>query len=575
MIMKASVLVLSLAMVAVGNRVGKKLEPPPATSFLEGASEYDAWRAIHRPGQEKDHMSYEARLALFNKRKAQVEAHNNMVGATWTEELNYLADWTPEEFKSLLGYQPDRSKWSSSPSGSSNSFLQVKPDSVNKPHNGEAGTARNLLKEVDWCRGFGTCLHVKSQICGSCWAAATVGMLEWFAEIAWKKMTYGDNFRSVSEAMTLPQVEDEDRHEGLVALSIDYLVDCAPNPERCGGTGGCQGSIVELALKLVVDTLIPPAADYKQAGGRGDSNGDADMNTHCKMHEDKARAANAGVHIEGFETLERNQQAPLMTKLNDDGPIAISVDASNWGSYVGGVYAGCSPGGIVNHAVVLIGYGEGEVEVVGQDPTKKERKNVKYWIIRNSWGNWGERYPDPEHGKYGGYIRLIRYDTAPHRTPSWYPAPTETNWTKPLSLSAPRDQRKLWTEPPADNLGFCGIDTNNQEGVGCEGQSKEVIVCCPCGMCSDSVLPKSVTLLGYGSMNGRAYHKMKSKEEEEAKAKQDAEEAKAKQAAETEQIGSSAVKERMVAFSHHETVTHTHSEKTDATATLRVSTDGS
>lgn len=29
------------------------------------------------------------------------------------------------------------------------------------------------------------------------------------------------------------------------------MVDCAPNPENCGGTGGCRGSTNELAMDYI------------------------------------------------------------------------------------------------------------------------------------------------------------------------------------------------------------------------------------------------------------------------------------------------------------------------------------
>lgn len=54
------------------------------------------------------------------------------------------------------------------------------------------------------------------------------------------------------------------------------------------------------------------------------------------------------------------------------GPIAVSVDATGWSSYTGGVYAkplAESPD--INHLVVLVGYGE--------------ENGIPYWLVRNSW----------------------------------------------------------------------------------------------------------------------------------------------------------------------------------------------
>mmetsp|Transcript_21512 Transcript_21512/g.21845 ORF Transcript_21512/g.21845 Transcript_21512/m.21845 type:complete len:105 (-) Transcript_21512:239-553(-) len=36
----------------------------------------------------------------------------------------------------------------------------------------------------------------------------------------------------------------------LFSLSPQAFVSCAPNPNRCGGTGGCLGSMIELALRM-------------------------------------------------------------------------------------------------------------------------------------------------------------------------------------------------------------------------------------------------------------------------------------------------------------------------------------
>ena len=60
--------------------------------------------------------------------------------------------------------------------------------------------------------------------CGSCWAVATVSVLEAHYEIYSAK---GGPTKSFSPQQTL---------------------ECTPNPNECGGQGGCKGATVELAL---------------------------------------------------------------------------------------------------------------------------------------------------------------------------------------------------------------------------------------------------------------------------------------------------------------------------------------
>merc|ERR1719265_2798636 len=110
---------------------------------------------------------------------------------------------------------------------------------------------------------------------------------------------------------------------------------------------------------------------------------------------------------------------PLLHALYQNGPAAVSVDASSWFSYNRGVYAGCDRNAVINHAAVAEGWGK-ELSLM--------RGMFKYYLIRNSWGNdWGEH----------GYIRLLRHDQENEH---------------------------------------CGIDNNPQEGTGCEGGPTEVPV---------------------------------------------------------------------------------------------------
>ena len=112
------------------------------------------------------------------------------------------------------------------------------------------------------------------------------------------------------------------------------------------------------------------------------------------------------VSITGYNNLPPNDQGAIMSHIAhvrvhhtsvspfseinlfiQNGPLAISVAASNFKNYHGGVFDGCSYHENIqlNHAVQLVGWGS--------------ENGVDFWIVRNSWGStWGEE----------GYIRLLR-----------------------------------------------------------------------------------------------------------------------------------------------------------------------
>jgi cathepsin L len=189
--------------------------------------------------------------------------------------------------------------------------------------------------------------------CGSCWAVAAVGALEMHAEAL---------------------------HGRTARLSFEELVDCVPNPERCGGDGGCRGATAELALQYVQEHGLATKDGYQggyQSGGDG--------TCQASQTDGQTRAGSTG-----FEQLPVNELEPLLDAVATTGPVVVSVDASGWASYSSGVYDGCPQNATINHAVLLVGYG-----------TDNET-GTDYWLIRNSWGDlWGE----------AGHIRLKRHQS--------------------------------------------------------------------------------------------------------------------------------------------------------------------
>ena len=118
--------------------------------------------------------------------------------------------------------------------------------------------------------------------------------------------------------------------------------------------------------------------------------------------------------------------------------MSTSVAASDWSFYSGGVFDGCDYDSdiVVNHAVLLIGYGTDE-------------NGMDYWLIQNSWGEfWG----DMANGN-AGYIKLRR-QTTPQ----------------------------------------CGYDNTPLDGSGCEdGGVESVYVCGTCAVVSDNSYPIGAT----------------------------------------------------------------------------------
>eukprot|EP01121_Diplochlamys_sp_Union-15-3_P012919 TRINITY_DN3940_c0_g1_i1.p1 TRINITY_DN3940_c0_g1~~TRINITY_DN3940_c0_g1_i1.p1 ORF type:complete len:371 (-),score=93.62 TRINITY_DN3940_c0_g1_i1:19-1131(-) len=293
---------------------------------------------VNEFGKKYSAEEYNRRQNIFEANLASIKRHNADPTKTWKNGVNHLTDKSEAEFRSLLGYKPiyDDKVLSE--------IRKYKVPYVEKDHY----DLSQLPKSVDW-RTADIITPVKDQgDCGSCWTFGTAETLESY----WAKAT-----------------------GQLTDLSEQQILDCTPNPDECGGTGGCQGGTAELAYAQIIKSgglttewLYP----YRSYFG---------SNFTCHLQTPLAK-------ISGYVTLPSNKYEPLMDHIATVGPLSITVEAIHWAHYETGVFNGCNQTNPdLDHAVQLVGYGTDDT--TGMD----------YWLIRNSWSpTWGEL----------GYIRVVR-----------------------------------------------------------------------------------------------------------------------------------------------------------------------
>jgi len=281
---------------------------------------------------------YVLRKGILEDRLKSILAHNSE-GHSWKKGINHLSDRTEAEFRQLLGVKKSLLYAS-----------KASQPAVTLSAQEEAALLANLPASVDW-RDQGIVSSVKDQgDCGSCWTFATAETIE----AHW--------------AIATGQLQD---------LSEQQILDCTPNPDECGGTGGCGGGTAELAMsQIIASGGLASEWTYPYQSYQG-------KNFNCSLNSNTPPQAMLSNHT----TLPSNVFAPLINAVATIGPIAISVDASAWSDYEAGVFNGCNQTNPdIDHAVQLVGY--------GTDPEAGD-----YWIVRNSWSPvWGN----------DGYIHIMR-----------------------------------------------------------------------------------------------------------------------------------------------------------------------
>ena len=203
-------------------------------------------------------------------------------------------------------------------------------------------TKKTNAESVDW-RDKGVVNEIKDQgQCGSCWA-----------------------FSSVQAAESADAISTGT----LQSFSEQNLVDCVI---QCYG---CNGGLMTSAYDYIIESqngqwCLEKDYVYKALDGT------------CQFSK-----YNHVGSISKYIVVSEGDENDLASKVENYGPVAVAIDASNWSFqlYTKGIYdePSCSSYSL-DHGVGCVGFGS-------EDGTK-------YWIVRNSWGkSWGEN----------GYIRMI------------------------------------------------------------------------------------------------------------------------------------------------------------------------
>lgn len=325
---------------------------------------------VQQYGREYEEGSeeYEHRRSVFEQSVREIELHNSRPRRLWTAGINFLSDRNEEELKRLRGWQ-----------GVAGQRAGVRGAAVSRHNSGgmslrQTSRAKSLPEEISWSHLNALSKARNQGSCGSCWAIASVSILDANHEIHQRT---GRTF------------------------SAQELVNCVANPWHCGGGGGCQGATVEQALDYALkhglgDATETPylgqdAACSKDLTMVGDSSTSQPEMFLAGLHAAKESSVGlSSFGLRGWERLPQNQYEPLMRSVVEHGPVGVSVAASAWSHYTSGIFDGCDADAVINHAVTLIGYG------------KDDGLQQMFWTVQNSWSSdWGE----------GGRIRILRRDS--------------------------------------------------------------------------------------------------------------------------------------------------------------------
>jgi len=277
-----------------------------------------------------------SRFEIFSENLEKLIKHNSNPQRLYDVKLTRFSDMTKEEVAEKL---LDFNLKANQELKFLNNVYSNKAKVDNLPLSEKEKQINNSVwANIDW-RSKNILNEIRNQgDCGGCWAFSVVGTVEALVNI--KKGRINPH------------------------LSVQQLIDCDSQDK------GCKGGWAPNALKYIARTGVVSDSDYPYE----------EKNAVCKSDlisdpsNIKAKIDSNFVRCEEDEC----KQGEFNYNLLKNGPVSVVIDAynTNFYNYKNGYYnESCSE---PNHAVILVGFGY------------DAEKNVKYWIIRNSWGSdWG------------------------------------------------------------------------------------------------------------------------------------------------------------------------------------------
>lgn len=192
---------------------------PKATQFNELTSEdLEFMKFVSKYGKSYGTKEeFEFRQTQFKQAMSTIAQENSKNDVTFTVGVNKFADWTPAEYRRLLGYKQSKMLRDEQPT--------VLPTD-------------NAPTSVDW-RQSGAVNAVKDQgQCGSCWAFSAIGAIEGHHQI---------------------------KTGTLLSLSEQQLVDCSTKY----GNEGCNGGEMYEAFEYAETNALELESEYPYEGVDG------------------------------------------------------------------------------------------------------------------------------------------------------------------------------------------------------------------------------------------------------------------------------------------------------------------